>query len=278
MLSELFWISLGVASTMDDDTKNPRVESRRGLEYIKRLGYNQSRQLYLHDLVYSVDEDKQQEFYNILGHRIDWSKYKKYHKDDRRRIAYEEAIQEISINEGWKYFDDNELYADPVFRSLIGMQRRPAIISYKAYPEKVLLPPGELQKLKADIIKDNDAYDENTLKSVALPIVFCVMSIIFASSSSHIGFVIAVLSMIGAVISTYVCWWLYKDKKANGGIQFIAYIACPIIAPAQLTRAFDNYDISSEAGSILAIFFLFVVIFHMIFMFVSSIYCRNEYK
>lgn len=98
MRSELFWISLGVASDISGCTKNPHIKFERGNEYIKRIGYNQNRQRYLHDLIYSPDKNKQDEFYRILGHGINWTEYDRYNKRDRNWIAYEEAIQEISAN------------------------------------------------------------------------------------------------------------------------------------------------------------------------------------
>lgn len=278
MLSELFWISLGLTSEMDGYTKNPHIKFERGVEYVNRLGYDQKRQWYLHDLIYSSNEDKQKEFYNILGHDIDWSKYDKYNKKDRTWIAYEEAIQEVSINEGWKYFDDNELYADPVYRSLIGMEKRPAIISYKPYPEKVLLPPDELEKYNADMSKENKVYANNTFNSVALPIVFLVMSLLFASSSSYGGFAVAILSMIGAVVSSYVCWYMYKDKKANGIIQLPTYILCPMIAPIQIIRACNNCDISSDYVASIGTVVLIVEILHIICVIGYGIYSRNKYN
>lgn len=276
MLSELFWISLGVASDISGCTKNPHIKFERGNEYIKRLGYNQNRQRYLHDLIYSPNKNKQDEFYHILGHRINWTEYDRYNKSDRTWIAYEEAIQEISTNEGWKYFDDNELYADPVYRSLIGMKKRPANISYKSYPEKILLSPEELKKYHAKTSKSNKEYLKNTVKSVVLPIMFLIMSFIFASVSSYVGFTIACLSVLGTVISSYICWYFYKDKKANGIIQFISYFMCPLVAPIQIVRACNNCDISLEYVPSIAITILFVEIIHITCFIGYGIYNHNK--
>lgn len=237
MLSELFWISLGVASEVDGCTKNPHIKFERGAEYIKRLGYNQIRQRYLHDLIYSPDNNKREEFFDILGHNINWSDYDKYNKKDRTWIAYDEAIREIAANEGWKYFDDNELYADPVYRSLIGMEKRPPIISYKPYPEKVLLSPEELERYNIDVSDINRTYVTNTVSSVVLPVLLSIASIVFAWCSKSIvgGSIYFVLSIL-TMATTYINFYKYRNEKTNGYVQFFVYLLCPFIALSQATN------------------------------------------
>ena len=231
MLSELFWISLGLTSEIDGYKKNPRIKFERGNEYVERLGYDRQRQLYLNNLIYAVDEDKQKQFYDILGHKIDWYKYAKYHKKDREWIAKDEAIREISIKEGWRYFDGDELYADPVYRKIIGMETRPPIISYKFYPEKVLMSPEELQQYNIDVEKKNTEFISSTIFSTIFPILFSIIAIIIANcSTTKAGGISYFIFTVIAIAATYFSYYKYKNKPANGNIQFFVYIMCPPIA------------------------------------------------
>lgn len=264
MLPELFWISLGVASEFDGYKKNPHINFERGKEYINRIGYNQQRQMFLHNLIYSSDINKKQQFYDILGHDIDLSKYKKYTKKDRQWIAYEEAMQEIAQREGWKYFDDNELYSDPIYRSLIGLKEKPAIISYKLYPDKVLLSPEELKKYNIDVSQSNSEHSKITFKSVVFPILFLLASIMFASIHSVIGIIITIACIIGTIISSYASWYTYRNEKANGALQFLTYILCPIVAPLQIMRACNGCEISSGYITVMGIAALIIECIHIV--------------
>ena len=152
-------------------------------------------------------------------------------------IAKDEAIREISFKEGWKYFDGDELLADPVYRRIIGMETRPPIISYKSYPERVLMSPEELERYNKDIADKNRDYTKNTFLSTLIPIVFSIMAIITANScTSDSGSVSYFILAIISIATTYFSFFRFKDKSANGYIQFLVYIICPFIVLGNATN------------------------------------------
>lgn len=151
-MSDLPWILLGLSSEIGGSKKRNKGNELWAKRYYYRLGYNRFRQGEVERI---FDNDKEK-FIELLGHEIDWSKYPEYHKDDRRMMIRRDAVKEVAQKEGWwRYADLDELYADPFYRSLAGIESRPWGISIKQYPEKILMPPDELAQFRQEMEEEN---------------------------------------------------------------------------------------------------------------------------
>lgn len=79
-------------------------------QYIENMGFNRERQTELEQMAYSVDQNVRKQFDCLVSRTVD------------RKLGFDVklAIREISIREGWRYYDISELCSDPYYVKLIG--------------------------------------------------------------------------------------------------------------------------------------------------------------
>lgn len=126
-----------------------------GDEYKRRINYNRPRENYLRSLFYG-SPDEMKEFTEILGHDIDWVRYKNWPKKHRGYVAFFWAIREIAEREDWRVYDEDELLADPEYRKLAKI---PLMALYsptlnkkiRKYPEKRILSPEVAKEVETAI-------------------------------------------------------------------------------------------------------------------------------
>lgn len=119
MDSNLFWLALGIGCEADSVKRSSKVNFQNGEDYRKKLGYNEKRQ---HELRHLACVDLRA-FCKVLGHNLDYSKYSEYRMNSALFFrVVDESIKEISHIEGWRYYDEKELWADPVYRKLVNME------------------------------------------------------------------------------------------------------------------------------------------------------------
>ena len=200
-MSELPWILLGLSSELGSG-KRSKVDWSRGKEYRERLGYDYYRQCAIEGML-TRDKEK---FLELLGHEIDWSKYSEYREDVRHQLIKRDAIKEIAEKEGWRYYDVNELLADPVHRSIVRMERRPIDVPIKQYPEKVLMSPEELDEYNRDVKA------ENAKGWIAMGgiILFITIVCLVGETNLALAQVVSVTSVLG------LCGWgIYHSVKSG---------------------------------------------------------------
>ncbi len=107
MLIELFWIIAGVAyvAGVGMEATGGRAAERA---YIASRGFNKERQYQLERMSTSADRTECMAFERLCGYIP--------HGEHERKMA----VREISIREGWRYYDTNELFDDPAYVKLIG--------------------------------------------------------------------------------------------------------------------------------------------------------------
>jgi len=76
--------------------------------YIASRGFNKERQFQLECMATSADRMECMEFERLCGYIP--------HGERERKMA----VHEISIREGWRYYDSTELFNDPAYVKLIG--------------------------------------------------------------------------------------------------------------------------------------------------------------
>lgn len=110
-----------------------------GYDYLSLVNYYPARQDELYKLMCSKNEEDRKKFIEILGHDIDWSKHNYHYTEGFSSFITIEPIKEIAEKEGWRYNDMKECYADPWYRAVAKIERRPPDLPMSKYPEKVLL-------------------------------------------------------------------------------------------------------------------------------------------
>lgn len=107
MLSELFWMIAGggyIAGKWAKETIDHAAEQM----YIASRCFNKDRQMLLECMATSADRTERMEFERLCGYIP--------HGEHERRMA----VREISIREGWRYYDSTELFNDPSYVKIIG--------------------------------------------------------------------------------------------------------------------------------------------------------------
>lgn len=122
MLAELFWMIAGggyIAGRGAKETMDHAAEQM----YIASRGFNKDRQRMLERMATSADRLERMEFERLCGYIP--------HGEHERRMA----VREISIREGWRYYDSTELFNDPSYVKLIG-GKRPDWVNQKEVEKK----------------------------------------------------------------------------------------------------------------------------------------------
>lgn len=125
MLISLFWIIVGVVYIATKVIKIDAIPTKERA-YMAARGFNTARQYALERMPTSTDPAKRMEFARLCGYTP--------HGEWEERMA----VREISIREGWRYYDTAEVHDDPQYVKIIGGK----------YPK--WLPPGTMaQKWKS---------------------------------------------------------------------------------------------------------------------------------
>ena len=125
MLIALFWIIIGVVYIATKAIKIDAIPTKERA-YMAARGFNTARQYALERMPTSTDPAKRIEFARLCGYTP--------HGEWEERMA----VREISIREGWRYYDTAEVHDDPQYVKIIGGK----------YPK--WLPPGTMaQKWKS---------------------------------------------------------------------------------------------------------------------------------
>lgn len=142
MLSEFLWMLAGggyIAGRAAKETVGLAAEQ----QYIASCGFNRERQRMLERMATSADRAERMEFERMCGYIP--------HGEHERKMA----VREISIREGWRYYDATELFNNPSYLKLIGgkcpewvdpkeMERK-----WKAVEDKAKERIAEIERRKA---------------------------------------------------------------------------------------------------------------------------------
>ena len=213
-MSELPWILLGLSSELGSGKRN-KVDWSRGKEYRERLGYDYYRQCAIEGML-TRDKEK---FLELLGHEIDWSKYSEYREDVRHQLIKRDAIKEIAEKEGWRYYDVNELLADPVHRSIVRMERRPIDVPIKQYPEKVLMSPEELDEYNRDVKAENVKNLSKAACAILGMIITCLLVNACIKADSVLG--ICMMATLGFIFCVVVVRNEVKKRTGSYSVGMI---------------------------------------------------------
>ncbi len=88
---------------------NEERREREKNEYLHSLGFNRERQDWLHMLGRSTLLEERRQFAEILGRPC-------YNSEP----SVERAIRAIADKEGWRYYNDSDLYSDPEYCRIVG--------------------------------------------------------------------------------------------------------------------------------------------------------------
>lgn len=108
-IDDLFFILAGTTYAMAKGLNAAGNHAAREA-YATKKGYNRDRQRELEDMVYSVDLNMRKRFNVMVGRTVDLD----------ANFDAKLAVRQISLREGWQYYDLDEAYSDPYFVKIEG--------------------------------------------------------------------------------------------------------------------------------------------------------------
>lgn len=217
-MSNLFLYGMGVASLINRKRKEPKEDPTMRQGYYNKLGFNHPRQDHLNHILIYGHPSYQKTRPNNYWFRMEVARNlgRELTKEEwNDKGTKERVMREIARKEGWRYYDYDELMADPVYRAYCGLPYRPPMMGSKFYPEKVLLSDSEINEVYEEARSQTalicDSYTQSEVV-VVMGIVFSMwvsVMLLDNSETSMGGVILGCLSCIGMIITNVV----HKKKR-----------------------------------------------------------------